>query len=270
MKKCCSCKEDKNLNEFYKDKTQIDGHYRSCKICHKLIRKKSYKKNKEIETKRNKIWYENNKEKIKQYQKKYINNYLSNKLVNKYNNIYLQEKQQIAEYFNYVEITKDNVIYYVKKYNKYKSILNQRECTKNWFKIKSDYSKTYYNHNKEKLVKNQIDYVKKRLKYDPIFKFKSNVRSLIGGSFKRGKNQFKKNTKTEQILGCTIEEFRIYIESKFTEDMCFENHGEWHLDHIIPLASANTEEEIIRLNHYTNFQPLWAEDNFKKSDKIII
>jgi hypothetical protein len=51
--------------------------------------------------------------------------------------------------------------------------------------------------------------------------------------------------------------------------MTLENHGEWHLDHIIPLASATTEEEIIKLNHYTNFQPLWAEENLSKGDRII-
>ena len=51
--------------------------------------------------------------------------------------------------------------------------------------------------------------------------------------------------------------------------MTLENHGEWHLDHIIPLAIAKTEEEIIKLNHYTNFQPLWAIDNLKKGAKIL-
>jgi hypothetical protein len=51
--------------------------------------------------------------------------------------------------------------------------------------------------------------------------------------------------------------------------MSLDNHGKWHLDHIIPLATATTEEDVIRLNHYTNFQPLWADDNLKKSNKII-
>jgi len=106
-----------------------------------------------------------------------------------------------------------------------------------------------------------------RIKIDPIYKFSLNVRSNILMSFKRGKNKFKKNAKTEIILGCTIEEFRNYIESKFSKGMSLENHGKWHLDHIIPLASANTEEDIIKLNHYTNFQPLWAFDNLSKGCK---
>jgi hypothetical protein len=112
-------------------------------------------------------------------------------------------------------------------------------------------------------------YVKERLKIDHIYKFKGNVRTLIKNSFKRGTNQFSKNAKTENILGCTIEEFRIYMYSKFKNGMSFENHGKWHLDHIIPLSKAKTEEEIIKLNHYTNFQPLWAIDNIRKGNKII-
>jgi hypothetical protein len=113
------------------------------------------------------------------------------------------------------------------------------------------------------------EYQRKRNKEDKVFRFRNSLRQLIYTSFKRGSFNYKKKTKTEFILGCTILEFRNYIESKFTKGMNFENHGEWHLDHIIPLASATTEEEIINLNHYTNFQPLWAEDNRSKGKKII-
>ena len=63
--------------------------------------------------------------------------------------------------------------------------------------------------------------------------------------------------------------FRNYIQKQFTEGMTFENYGSWHLDHIKPLALAKSEEDVILLNHYTNFQPLWAEDNLKKGSKIL-
>ena len=46
--------------------------------------------------------------------------------------------------------------------------------------------------------------------------------------------------------------------------MSWSNHGKWHLDHIIPISSARTKEEAIKLNHYSNFQPLWAIDNLVK------
>ena len=51
--------------------------------------------------------------------------------------------------------------------------------------------------------------------------------------------------------------------------MTWENHGEWHIDHIMPMYTAQTEEETLELNHYTNLQPLWAEENLSKSNKII-
>jgi hypothetical protein len=52
--------------------------------------------------------------------------------------------------------------------------------------------------------------------------------------------------------------------------MSWNNYGKtgWHIDHIIPLSSANSEEEIIKLCHYTNLQPLWSEDNLKKSNRF--
>ena len=51
--------------------------------------------------------------------------------------------------------------------------------------------------------------------------------------------------------------------------MSWDNRIEWHLDHIIPISLATTEEEIIKLNHYTNFQPLWAEENIRKGNKVL-
>lgn len=52
--------------------------------------------------------------------------------------------------------------------------------------------------------------------------------------------------------------------------MTWENRNEWHIDHITPLSSAKTEEELYKLCHYTNLQPLWAEENLKKGNKIIV
>jgi hypothetical protein len=124
--------------------------------------------------------------------------------------------------------------------------------------------------NKEKIYKYLVSYAKRKREEDPIYRFNKNTRALIYKSFKRGDNDFKKNNNTENILGCSIDEFKQYLENQFTEGMSLENYGQWHLDHIIPISSANTEKKIIELNHYTNFQPLWAEDNIKKGNKIIV
>lgn len=64
------------------------------------------------------------------------------------------------------------------------------------------------------------------------------------------------------------EELRLSLESKFQTGMTWDNYGEWQLDHRIPLDSAVNEEDLYKLNHYTNLQPLWKEDNLRKSNKM--
>lgn len=113
---------------------------------------------------------------------------------------------------------------------------------------------------------------KDRKKREPLFNLTSNLRSSIKDSFKRAcKGKYKKSKKTEEILGCTIQDFIIHLQSLFTEGMTLGNHGNceecWHIDHKIPISSAKTEEEIIKLNHYTNLQPLWRGDNLTKGCK---
>jgi hypothetical protein len=70
-------------------------------------------------------------------------------------------------------------------------------------------------------------------------------------------------------LGIDYEGFYKHIENQFTDGMTWDNRGLWELDHKIPVSLGKTEEEIIKLNHYTNFQPLWKKDNIVKSDKVL-
>ena len=82
-------------------------------------------------------------------------------------------------------------------------------------------------------------------------------------------NISKKN-KTFEIVGCSPQFLKEHLEKQFVDGMTWENRSEWHIDHKIPLSSAKTEEELYKLCHYTNLQPLWAEENLKKSNKIIV
>lgn len=108
---------------------------------------------------------------------------------------------------------------------------------------------------------------RERKEKDPLFKFDRGIRKLIYMSLY--KNNHKKTSKTKDILGCSINDFKFYIESKWEPWMNWGNYGRyngtgefgWDLDHIIPVSSATTKEEIIKLNHYTNFQPLCSKYN---------
>ena len=157
----------------------------------------------------------------------------------------------------------------------------------------NEIKKEYYKNNREKMLKINKEYreqhkqevqfkknewqrthkeyrrqkYKEKVASDPLYKLKIKLRNSIKSRL-YSKN-IKPNKRTEEILGCTIEQFKEHIEKQFVEGMSWENKGKWHLDHIIPLASAKSEEEVIKLCHYTNFQPLWAIDNLKKGSRIV-
>ena len=108
---------------------------------------------------------------------------------------------------------------------------------------------------------------KERRESDPIFLITEKVRARLW-KYLKIHNITKKN-KTFEIVGCTPQFLKEHLEKQFVDGMCWDNRSEWHIDHIIPLSSATNEEELYKLCHYTNLQPLWAEDNLKKSNKIV-
>jgi len=130
-----------------------------------------------------------------------------------------------------------------------------------------DKIKQYYKDNKTDLIEYNREYRKHRINTDPVFKLKVNIRSSIGLSFRN--KGYTKKSKTYDIIGCTFEELKEHLESKFAEWMNWDNQGKyngelgygWDIDHVIPLCSAITEEDIIRLNHYSNLQPLCSKVN---------
>ena len=102
------------------------------------------------------------------------------------------------------------------------------------------------------------------LEYKLMHLSRSRVRLALKG---RG----AKSRKTVQLIGCSIEHLRQHLEAQFTEGMTWENHGEWHIDHIKPCAAfdltdADQQRECF---NYANLQPLWAKDNLSKGAKVL-
>ena len=134
-----------------------------------------------------------------------------------------------------------------------------------WNKVKvvqTKKKKVWINNNREKYN----DYWNNRKKEEPEFKLLTGMRSRLSGYLK--KLNITKTNKTFDIVGCTPELLKEHLEKQFTDGMTWENRSKWHIDHIVPLSSAKTEDELYKLCHYTNLQPLWAEDNLRKSNKV--
>jgi hypothetical protein len=129
--------------------------------------------------------------------------------------------------------------------------------------IQTDKKKIWIENNRVKYN----SYWTNRKKNDTEFKLLMGMRSRLCNYLK--KLNIRKNNKTFDIVGCSPEFLKEHLETQFTDGMSWDNRSDWHIDHIIPLSSAKTEDELYKLCHYTNLQPLWAEDNLKKSNKIL-
>ncbi len=154
-----------------------------------------------------------------------------------------------------------------KKYNKiYREKNRNKESIrmKEWRKNNTDKVKMYNSTIKEKTNQHQ-----RNRRKDPLVKLYLSLIKGLNSSLKS--KGVKKKYKSETILGCSILEFKLYIENKFEDGMNWKNHTKygWHLDHIYPKSKAKNEEEVYSLHHYTNFQPLWWKDNLVKYNKII-
>jgi hypothetical protein len=228
MRVCKRCELEKNIEDFPHSKGKPNSHY--CKKCF-------YIKYRETSISCSNKYYINNKEECIKKSKENRDN---NKEV-------IKESKKLYYEKNKEEINTKNKIY----------------CKENRER-RNELAKNNYHQNNYKNKKNE--YVKEKLDTDPFFKLKFNIRTLVRNALKRGFTE--KSKRTIEILGCSFEDFKLHLESQFDENMNWENQGSyWHMDHIIPISSAETKEEVYRLNHYTNFQPLYWLDNLKKSDK---
>ncbi|QDP56542.1 MAG: hypothetical protein Tp118SUR00d2C21406351_48 [Prokaryotic dsDNA virus sp.] len=184
--------------------------------------------------KRYKTYASKNQEKVKARAKKYREN----------------NKDKIQEYYdkNKNRIAKLKREYQVENAQKIKEY--QREWTKN---------------NREYIR----GYVNEKNKNDPIRKISNHSRSMIYRIMKSTGG--KKVNNTSDIVGYTSKELKEYLESLFLDGMTWENHGEWHIDHIVPVSwwLKNGVTDPTMVNDLLNLQPLWAKDNLAKSDKLI-
>jgi len=208
-------------------------------------------------------------------------------------------EKQVCEFGN-SKLSKDGLLYSCKKCNNKRSVDYRKnnsekvlELTRNWTKKNPEWvynrHKKWREENPEKVKEMRGDWLnknpEKRKEYrenyksrkqeqrkerrdkDPIFNLTNRLRCRLWKYLKI--LNITKTNKTFDIVGCSPQFLKEHLETQFTDGMSWDNRSEWHIDHIIPLSSAKTEDELYKLCHYENLQPLWAEDNLKKSNKTL-
>ena len=229
---CIKCGETKNIICFIGS---------ICKSCKKQYLKNYYQKNKSSLKEKSRKYYLDNKDACKQSHKEY----------------YRKNFKQVQDY--YKKYNNDNRDAIIKKKELYR--LKNR-------KTLNDKAKEYRASN----PKSSGKYHKNRRNNDLNYKLRCNLSSRIRIALKHQNTNKSNNTIT--LLGCSIKEFRIYLERQFEEGMSWNNHGKfgWHMDHIKPCASFDLtdpkqQEECF---HYSNYQPLWWNENLSKGAKVLI
>lgn len=181
------------------------------------------------------------------YKEMYFSKEIRNKYMKKYRK---NNRESICERRRELySINPEKYIESVRKYQKE----NEKEC--------KDRNKKYKN---RRDVKDKVnERYNKRWKEDNLFKLRCVMRFHIYRYLKGNKNK-----RTMDIVGLSTIEFKKYLESKFDKNMSWDNYGDyWVIDHVTPLVSAQCNDDVYRLNHYTNLRPFPKIDNLKKSDK---
>ena len=261
-KKCSKCNIEKTIDSF---RTNKKGYiFTVCKDCEykenmeryykRKMKNPKYVESKEIEKENIELESKKLKKCILCKQIKSIDEYYYRKDTKTYRSWCIEcEKNRTKDFY---EENKNEIL--DKQHQHY---LDNRDIM---LDRKKEYAKTH----KEQLRTYYTKYTHNRRKNDDVFHFKSQIRHLINQSFRR--RGIQKRGKTEDIVGCDFETFNKYLLDTYKMNYGHEWDGieEVHIDHIVPLSTASTEEELLKLCHYTNLQLLKAKDNLDKKDKL--
>lgn len=260
MKICTKCHSQKAETEFYPRRAD-------CKTCRKAVCKARHDADPIRAAKRCREYYQRNRIKLLERAKAYGQ---KNKAI--------KAKRRKARY----ERNRESILAEARKYNQAhrgeRAEYQRRHRAANRERLIS-ISKTYHETHKVRLNaasrlyyqrhKQEIhEAARQRKKRDLNFRLKCNLSGRIRTALRASKTS--KSSATQSLIGCTVEFLRAHLESRFRKGMSWENYGEWHVDHKVPCAAFNLTdpEEQKRCFHFTNLQPLWAEENYRKNAKL--
>jgi len=240
-KTCCVCNVDKDIVNFYKDKRSKDGFRGDCISCLKINRRKYQAKRKHS----------------------LILLYQDKEFLNEDKTCIICNLTFMRKEFYKSGTHKDGHSPYCKVCSRELEKKNRSENIDEWRDKHSKNQKLWRSNNKNKVTKSKKIYKRNRRKKDPLFRLKESLCSRLRLAVK-GHN---KSDNTMNLIGCDIDFLKEYIESQFSEGMCWDNYGEWHIDHIIPCCSFDfsSQDEQKKCFNYKNLRPLWAIDNTLKA-----
>jgi len=256
---CKECGGDKIGKSHYKE------------LCEKCYHKQNYQENKEKINLNVKKWREQNIEKAREYDRKWRENNREKDNLNRRKNYYKNRekilKQERIRWKIWYEKNKKIINIKAKLYRDNNKKKVQEWSRNDYQKNKDKYkeaAKKWYNKNKKRYIKAARIRYNYRMKTDINYKIRMNYSCICKNAIKE--NNGTKAYKTIKLIGCSIQNVRNIIEKQWKENMNWNNYGQWHIDHIIPLSAfklVKPEEQLMAF-HYTNLQPLWSEDNLKK------
>lgn len=158
----------------------------------------------------------------------------------------------------------ERILYNKTYYIKYKEekLPSYREYSLRYYQGHKDTRASYDRIYKQDHRSERAAWKQERKRKYPIFRLASNLRTRLNGALKV--KSWKKTTHFAEYIGCTQDELKSHIAKQFYPGMSWKNYGEWEIDHIKPLESATTAEEMYKLFHYSNLHPLWIKDNRSK------
>lgn len=262
-KSCSKCKEVKPLNEFYKDYKKEGGTYPSCIKCVRYLYK--LKSDKIKADKLKSLAYDPSKEKPckKCREIKSLDNF--NAQSGGKDGLQTKCKKCVSENFKlyYTKNRKDliakKIKYQKENPEKVKNYKKSPETRKKCLAASKEYNKKYKPKKNEKR--------RELVKTDPMYALQACLRSRIASYL--SKKNHTKTSRTKDMLGCDFEFLKVHLELQFESWMTWENRGlfngelnfGWDVDHIVPLSSAKSEEDLIKLFHWSNLQPLCSYVN---------
>ena len=226
-KKCCKCYEFKTLELFSKNKRAKDGLDWLCKEC----KNKTYKP---------------------------TPNPTPNEVLD---GVECKFCNKCKKFKQLKDFKKSNCKECVSKYHR------ERNAKSDIKAIKKEYDRK--NYAKPETKRRKQDYRRHRYNTEPLFKLRENLRSLIGISLNR--QGYSKQSKTHEILGADIDTVFAHLQDSFKVNYKIEWDDKYlnllHIDHTVPINTSVNEQDMVKLNHYSNLQYLWSKHNLEKSSK---